>query len=144
VAGREERSVRRCSPGLIFSLLMVNLTISVQDIPTECFGFGAIQLVLQTKKEYVMSSNGVFSVQLDRAKNRKGEEHWVGESVVFHGDGRRFIYLAWLDFRGKMFRRIKLYLDQIPGLSPDADSVAVTIRGRGKDGSPACSTAVIA
>jgi hypothetical protein len=122
---------------------MVILTITVKDIPTECFGFGAIQLVLQTKKEYVMSLNGVFSVQLDRAKNRKGEEHWVGESVVFHGDGRRFIYFAWLDFRGKMFGRIKLYLDQIPNLNPESDQAGVTISGTGKKGGPAFSTAIV-
>ena len=122
---------------------MANLTIIVHDMPTECFGMGNIQLVVQTKKGYVSGENGVFSVQLDRAKNRKGEEHWIGESVTFHGDGRRFIYLAWLDFRGKMFRRIKLYLDQIPDLSPDSDHLNVTINGRGKDGMPACSTANI-
>ncbi len=122
---------------------MTNLTISVVDIPTECFGFGAIQLVLQTKKEYVMSSTGVFSVQLDRAMNRKGEEHWVGESVVFHGHGRRFIYFAWLDFRGKMFGRIKLYLDQISDLSLESDQASVIISGTGKKGGPAFSTAIV-
>lgn len=122
---------------------MTNLTISVQDMPTEFIGMGGIRLVLQTKKEYVMSANEVFSVVLDRAKNRKGEDQWVGDSVVFHGDGRRFIYLAWLDARGKMFRRIKLYLEHIPGLIPGVESVAVTIEGRGKDGSPACSTAIV-
>lgn len=112
-------------------------------MPTECFGMGNIQLVVQTKKGYVSGSDGVFAVILERGTNRKGEEHWIGESVVFHGDGRRFIYLAWLDFRGKMFRRIKLYLDQIPDLSPDSDHLNVTINGRGKDGMPACSTAKI-
>ena len=122
---------------------MVNLTISIQNIPTECLGMIGIQLVLQTKKEYVMSSSGVFSVQLDRAKNRKGEEHWVGDSVVFHGDGRRFIYFAWLDFRGKMFGRIKLYLDQISDLNPESDQASVTISGTGKKGGPAFSTAIV-
>ena len=100
-------------------------------------------MVLQTKKGYVEGVGDEFGVELSRAKNRKGEEYWVGEAVTFHGDGRRFIYLAWLDFRGKMFRRIKLYLDQITDLRPDVDSVAVTVSGRGKDGSPACSTAIV-
>ncbi len=122
---------------------MVSLTISVKDCPTSCLGMSGIRLALQTKKGYVESVDEGFLVELSRAKNRKGEEYWVGEAVTFHGDGRRFIYLAWLDFRGKMFRRIKLYLDQISDLSPDADSVAVTISGRGKDGSPACSTAIV-
>ena len=85
----------------------------------------------------------MFSVQLDRAKNRKGEDHWVGESVVFHGDGRRFIYLVWLDFRGKMFGRIKLYLDQILDLSPESDQASVTISGTGRKGGPAFSTAIV-
>jgi hypothetical protein len=122
---------------------MVNLTVSVQDIPTECQGMTGIQLVLQTKKEYVMSSAGVFSVQLDRGKNRKGEEHWVSDAVHFHGDGRRFIYLAWLDSQGKMFGRIKLYLDQISSLVPGADSASVSISGTGRKGGPAFSTAIV-
>lgn len=122
---------------------MTELIITVQDMPTECFGMRGIQLALQTKKEHVVSPTGVFSVTLDRAKNLKGEEHWVGDAVHFHGDGRRFIYLAWLDSRGKTFRRIKLYLDQIPDLSPESTNVAVTISGRAKDGGPACATATI-
>jgi hypothetical protein len=122
---------------------MVNLTITVQDIPTEYEGLTGIRLVLQKKKEYVVSANGVFLVQLDRAKNRKGEELWVGESVVFHGDGRRFIYLAWLNGFGKMFGRIKLYLDQISGLTPESGQASVTITGTNKKGGPAFSTAIV-
>lgn len=67
----------------------------------------------------------------------------MGDAVHFHGDGRRFIYLAWLDCQGKMFRGIKLYLEQIAGLNPESDLVSVTINGRGTDGSPACLTAII-
>ena len=52
----------------------------------------------------------------------------MGDAVVFHGDGRRFIYLAWLDARGKMFRRIKLYLEHIPGLILGADTHPLQIR----------------
>ena len=122
---------------------MSKLLISVKDRPSLCLGMAGIRLVLQTKKEYVEGVNGVFTVDLSRAMNRKGEEHWVGNAVHFHGDGRRFIYLAWLTSDGQMFRRIKLYLNQIPGLSPESEEIEVTINGQGKDGSPACSTAIL-
>ena len=88
---------------------MVALTISVIDLPTSCVGHSRIRLLLQTKKAYVADVGGSFTIGLELAKNRKREEHWVGDAVHFHGEGRRFIYLAWLDGRGQMFRRIKLY-----------------------------------
>lgn len=122
---------------------MVALTISVIDLPTSCIGHSGIRLLLQTKKGYLSATDGVFSVELSRAANRKGEEHWTGDAVHFHGDGRRFIYLAWVDNKGQMFRRIKLYLAQILELTPESESVNATISGRGKDGSPACSTAIV-
>ena len=122
---------------------MTKLTIAVVDLPASCGEHSGIRLLLQTKKSYQSAVEGVFSVELSRAANRKGEEHWVGDAVHFHGDGRRFIYLAWVDDRGQMFRRIKLYLCQIPDLTPQSDSVYVVISGRGNDGSPACSTAII-
>ena len=122
---------------------MTKLTITVVDLPTSCGEHSGIRLLLQTKKNYLAGADGVFSVELGWAANRKGEEHWVGDAVHFHGDGRRFIYLAWVDDRGQMFRRIKLYLSQIPDLTPEAESASVTISGRGKDGSPACATAKI-
>ena len=120
---------------------MVNLTISIQDIPTEFKGMTGLRPALQTKKDYMLSSTGVFSVQLDRAKNRKGEEQWVGDAVHFHGDGRRFIYLTWFAGMGHSFGRIKLYLDQIPGLNPESGQASVTISGTGKRGGPAFATA---
>ena len=119
------------------------LSISVIDLPTSFLDKDGIRLVLQTKESYFEAVQGVFLVELSPGVNRKGEEHWVGGAVHFHGDGRRFIYLAWLDSRGAMFRRIKLYLSQIPDLVPGASAVTVTISGRGKDGSPACSTAIL-
>ncbi|HLP00299.1 MAG TPA: DUF5990 family protein [Fimbriimonas sp.] len=122
---------------------MTELTITVHDLPTEHMGSPGIRLSLQTKQGLVHSPEGVFTVQLDRAKNRKGEEQWVGDSVNFHGDGRRFIYLVWQDKWGKMFRRLKLYLKQIPDLHPESVSASVTISGRAKDGTPACATATI-
>jgi hypothetical protein len=70
---------------------------------------------------------------------------WTGDAVHHHGDGRRFIYFAWLSpTHGgwKMFRRIKLYLSQMSNLG-DASAAQVTISGKGKDGSPACSTAIL-
>ena len=101
--------------------------------------------MLQSKKGYRVAQSGVFSVTFDRKLNRKGEEHWAGDDIHFHGDGRRFIYLAWVDQYGNMFRRIKLYLEHITGLDPSAidQDVSVTIAGTLKDGTPACSTAVV-
>ena len=122
---------------------MTKLTITVVDLPTSCGEHSGIRLLLQTKKSYVADVDAMFIVELERGKNRKGEEHWVGDAVHFHGDGRRFIYLAWIDNKGQSFRRIKLYLSQIPELTPEAESASVTISGRGKDGSPACATAKI-
>jgi len=122
---------------------MVHLTILVADLPTTCVPYGAIRLKLQKKKGLADPVNGVFVVTLERKLNRKGEEHWAGDDVHFHGDGRRFIYLQWIGQSGQMFRRIKLYLDHIMELDPTKpdQEITVKIHGRGKDGSPACSTA---
>lgn len=120
----------------------MTLKIQVADLPTRCEPYGNIRLQLQSKKELRDPVDGVFIATFERKANRKGEVHWAGDDVHFHGDGRRFIYLQWLGESGQMFRRIKLYLDQIPGLEPGVENVEVKIAGRmPKDGSPACSTA---
>lgn len=121
---------------------MATLRIKVDDLPTRYEPYGDIRLMLQKKKVLVAAVDGVFVATLERKMNRKGEENWAGDDVHFHGDGRRFIYLQWIGQSGQMFRRIKLYLDQIPGLEPGIESAEVKIAGRmPKDGSPACSTA---
>ena len=61
---------------------------------------------------------------------------WSGPSVGRNSDGRRFLYFSWCNEAGRMFRRVKLYQNQVVG-----DSVVVS--GVLRDGSPACSTAII-
>lgn len=112
-------------------------------MPTSFDGYGAIQLVHQSKKGCIQGTDGVFTINLERKVDRKGEEQWFGDSVYFYGDKRRFLYFAWISQYGQSFRRIKLYLDQIEGLNPEIQTLNVEISGRGKDGSPACSTAKI-
>ncbi|MEQ1822667.1 MAG: DUF5990 family protein [Fimbriimonadaceae bacterium] len=119
----------------------VSVSVSLVDLPAEWCG-RPIRLVLQTKKEYLEPP---FQFTIIRKADRKGELQWTGDAVHFHGDGRRFIYFAWLEntyVSWKMFRRIKLYLTQIPNLGENP-TVQVTLSGKGKDGSPACSTAII-
>lgn len=53
-----------------------------------------------------------------------------------HGDGRLFVYLAWLDPGGTIIRRIKLFAEDLP---PEPE--IVRIDGLGADGSPACARA---
>jgi hypothetical protein len=122
---------------------MTYLTIRVENLPKSHGKHQGIWLVLQTKKANSPPVNGVFTVELNRAKNRKGEEHWIGDAITFHRDGRRFIYLGWLDDKHQMFGRIKLYLDQIPNLTPASDRVDVTINGTSKRGSCAFATAIV-
>ncbi|MBS1703322.1 MAG: hypothetical protein JST12_16790 [Armatimonadetes bacterium] len=120
---------------------MTRLLIRVDNAPTRCEPYGAIRLQLQTKKAFEEAKDGVYTVPMSQKENRKGETHWAGDGVHYHGDGRRFIYLAWIGERGQRFRRIKLYLDHVPNLGEGEGDVEVTIAGTMKDGTPACSTA---
>ena len=122
---------------------MATLTVRVKDIPPSHNEHIGLWLVLQTKTALVPPVNGTFTVEIGRAKNRKGEEHWGGDAVHFHGDGRRFLYLSWLDNKHQMFGRIKLYMDQIPNLTPESDYAEVTISGTTKRGTCAFATAIV-
>lgn len=66
-------------------------------------------------------------------------EHPAGKMVVRQNDGRRFIYLVWLDARGERYGRIKLWAEQIaaPGTT---GRVLVRVPGRDGKGRPACAT----
>ncbi|WP_227625034.1 DUF5990 family protein [Fimbriimonas ginsengisoli] len=68
----------------------------------------------------------------------------VGDSVKREGDGRRFIHLAWWgtqDGHRQMFRRIKLFFDQVQALDTTTAVNEVAIRGRDSKGLPACARA---
>lgn len=120
---------------------MTILTVRVENPPTFFEPYGAIRLVHQSRRGYVEGTAGIFNLELDQKEDRSGKPQWSGDAVHYHSDKRRFIYFAWLSESGKMFRRIKLYLDQIPNLN--RHDMTVTIAGRMKDGSPACSTAKV-
>ena len=70
-------------------------------------------------------------------------EHPVGKMVVRQGDGRRFVYLNWLDASGGRYGRIKLWAHQIapPGTFGE---VLVRLKGTDKKGRPACATVELA
>lgn len=110
---------------------MREVTIRVVEAP---LGTG-VELVLQRKgpkktEIHERSSDLVWQVAWEEKDGRA-----KGDAIYRYGDGRDFIYLAWL-LNGKMFKRIKLYLSQIEGDS-------VVLRGTGKDGTHACSTAIV-
>ncbi|MBN8691171.1 MAG: hypothetical protein J0L72_10350 [Armatimonadetes bacterium] len=72
------------------------------------------------------------------------EISWKGENptglaVVRNSDGRRFVYLVWLEPTGKRYGRIKLWANQIaaPGTT---GRVLVQVPGKDSKGRPACAT----
>jgi len=92
----------------------------------------------------IPSADHSWEVTLDTKVDRSGETQWTGPAVVHHGDGRRFIYLGWIsdpDGAHHMFRRLKIYLSSIPGLTFESDRATAKVVARGADGSPACATA---
>lgn len=119
---------------------MAKLVVKIADAPAEFGAYGRIRLLHQSKKGFVPAVDGAFELELDHKEDRSGVLQWSGDAVHYHGDKRRFIYFAWVSEFGQSFRRIKLYLDQVPEL--EYGDAEVTIAGRmPKDGSPACSTA---
>ena len=114
------------------------LTVSVVGPPTQCHGDPCRLVLVDKVKGYVPSDDHVWQIEIVQEPNRKGELVWKGDTVQHHGDGRRFVYFAWLDNKGKMFRRLKLYLGDVP-----AGSTSVAVKGTAKDGTPACATAVV-
>lgn len=120
------------------------IRIKIDDCPRDFAPYGPIRLALPLKSGYDYGTNDEFETPIHLQADRKGVPQWKGEAVTHHGDGRRFIYLNWLANHAghpHCFRRIKLFLEHIPDLSPESEgTVTVTIPGRGKDGSPACAT----
>ncbi len=125
---------------------MVRLRIWLEDAPTACGDYTRVQPFLQTKKQMIPAAEQAgadvaFDVTFDLVEGVP-----KGEAIYYYGDKRRFIYIAW---RGSlngampaMFRRIKLYADQLPPLV-DGTSLEVRIAGRDAKGMPACSTAKV-
>ncbi len=112
----------------------MTVTVTVVNVPETWPCEGKIRLMWQSRvrpPEHTAGNNNSWVIEVP-IKDGK----WSGPFVGRNSDGRRFLYFAWQNQFGKMFRRIKLYQDQVTG-------DAVTLNGTMKDGSPACSTAIV-
>jgi hypothetical protein len=112
-----------------------SFTVEIVDLPTHWAEQGRIRLLWQSgirPVEYTEIEGSQVRITVGLKDGR-----WTGKSVGRNPDGRRFVYLAWINSAGTSFRRIKLYQDQVQG-------DRVRILGAMKDGSPACSTARLA
>jgi len=106
--------------------------IEVSDVPADWPPVGRLRLLWQSRvrpQEFTESAAHSWEIEVGLK-----DGHWVGPAVGKNGDGRRFVYLAWLADNGAIVRRIKLYQDQVTG-------TVVKLQSRMPDGSPACSTA---
>lgn len=110
-------------------------TVEIVDLPSHWGEQGAIRLLWQSGIRPVAYTE----IEGNEVRITVGlkDGRWTGKPVGRNHDGRRFVYLAWINSAGTSFRRIKLYQDQVLG-------DRVRILGVMKDGSPACSTARLA
>lgn len=126
-----------------YDLVVVRLIIVVRNRPTTCGEFNDVRLALACGDGFDFGDGESFQTELSASTDRAGNLHWKGPAVVYHGDKRRFIYLNWFGESGgktQSFRRIKLFLDLIPGLTYEtAGDVIVEIPSRQPDGSPKCA-----
>lgn len=95
-----------------------------------------LELVHQTKKGYVQPEATEGDDLVYRVPLAWKDGRWAGQSVHMYGDKRAFVYLTWLDSKGAINSRIKLFQEQVP-----AGADRVTVRGIRPGGQPACSTA---
>lgn len=112
------------------------LTIEIVNPPESCENQG-IQILLVDKKSGLISSkSNCWQVEIEQKPNRAGQVFWTGSTVQHHGDGRRFIYFAWINTTGQMFRRLKVDINDVT-----PETKLIQVQGTMKDGSPACATA---
>lgn len=112
----------------------MRLKVTVTNCPETWADEGRIALLWQSRvrpQQHTPGANNEWVIELETKDGK-----WTGPAVGRNSDGRRFLYFAWSNQRGRRFRRIKLYQDQVQGDS-------VTLSGVMKDGSPACSTAIV-
>ncbi len=114
----------------------MTLTIQIADVPTEFEGRPVFLVLVDKKKGNITSSTNTWEIEINQKPNRNGELFWSGDAVQHHGDGRRFVYFAWFDSSNKMFRRLKVDLNQVTESTKN-----LVVHGTMKDGSPACATA---
>ena len=114
----------------------MTLTIQIVDAPREFQGRPIHLVLVDKKKGNITSPDHRWQIEIEQKPNRKGEHFWSGDAVQHHGDGRRFVYFAWIDSIHNMFRRLKVDLNHV------TDSTTIlSVQGTMKDGSPACATA---
>lgn len=112
----------------------MQLKVTVKDCPETWGVEGKIKLFWQSNirpPKHTAGNDNEWTIDIT-VKNGV----WSGPSVGRNSDGRRFLYFAWCNQAGRMFRRIKLYQNQV-------DGEWVVLSGVMKDGSPACSTAIV-
>lgn len=112
----------------------MKLTITVKNCPETWGDEGKVTLFWQSRvrpPEHTAGDGNRWEIEITEKDGK-----WSGPAIGRNSDGRRFLYFAWRNAYGRMFRRIKLYQDQVSGET-------VTLSGVMKDGSPACSTAIV-
>lgn len=121
---------------------MPTLSIVVIDPPDYFSEQGPVSLALQTAGGYReglrVGSNLRFEVGYRLREDRSGVLQPTGDLVQRQPDGRRFVYLAWLNAEGISFRRLKVHFDLADYTQTHCE---VRIAGRDAKGTPACASA---
>jgi hypothetical protein len=126
------------------------LRIVVLQPPADFGEYRDLELVMQNKAgssgpRRLEDGSLEFVACFEMKTDRSGVLEAVGPEIVRQGDGQRFIYLQWWGVRGgsrETFRRIKVFLDQVPGFPGAGEDLEVRVLGVDKRGTPACARAV--
>jgi len=130
---------------------MPNLTILVDQPAEGCTGQRDVQLTFDdggADIPGVRMPDGAlrYIVKFDLVQDKEGNPRPAGKAIKRQGDGRRFVYLNWIGTPTNgprtMFRRLKVFFDQVPGFPGDAENYSVRVQGTDKKGEPACATSV--
>lgn len=132
--------------------MRATVQIFVIELPKAFDGYDGIHLVLSTADGHFPPTEiGPdylrFDAEVEIRPDRSGMLQGWGPAVNRQGDGVRFIYLSWLGTQGgfpRMFRRMKVGLDQVPGFPSSATEYQVRVKGTDKRGGPACARCVLA
>lgn len=118
------------------------LRVVLSGIPSEFDGMTDLEPRLEEKdasRPGERDGNGNIAFETRYAYEPKLR----GPALKREKDGRYFVYVGWYGTKDGVrtrFRRLKVHLDQVPYLVWDCE---VVVAGRGKDGSPACATALV-
>ena len=118
---------------------MKTFTIIVDNPPKEFDGMTNLRLKLQTPTGYVDgTSDGTdlrFDLTYEEKVDRQGRIQPSAPFVQRQPDCRRFVHLSWIG-NGQVFRRLKVFFDQIP-----EGGTTVRVEGWDRKGGPACASA---